>query len=140
MRAVVFSNTASDCAGEVPLARILIIDDEEAGRDLLRDVLEAEGHEVVEASDGQQGSRLYRQRPTDLIITDVYMPNQEGLATIRELKRDFPDAKFIAMSGGSSVVKMDVLRIAERLGAVRTLTKPFGINELVAAVKEALGA
>ena len=116
----------------------MVIDDEAAGRDLLRDILEAEGHHVVEAGDGELGSRLYRQEPTDLIITDIYMPNQEGLQTIRELKRDFPDVRLIAMSGGSDVVKMDVLQIAKKLGAVRTLSKPFGINELVAAVQEAL--
>jgi CheY-like chemotaxis protein len=125
----------------VQLARILLIDDEAAGRELLREVLEAEGHEVIEAGDGQLGSRLYRQQPTDLIITDIYMPNQEGLETIRELKRDFPDVKFIAMSGGSGgVVEVDVLRIAEKLGAVRTLSKPFGLTELVDAVEAALRA
>ena len=82
------------------MARILIIDDEEKFRKMLRQMLERAGHEVVEAPDGKEGVKLYREKLTDLIITDIFMPEKEGIQTIKELKRDFPEAKIIAISGG----------------------------------------
>jgi len=120
------------------MARILVIDDEENVRDLLRDVLEERGHEVLEASDGDLGSALYRERPADLVITDIIMPNKEGLETILDLRRDYPEVKIIAISGGSRVGRHDVLPLARTLGALRTFSKPFNLRELIDAVDELL--
>jgi len=82
------------------MERILIIDDESQIRSMLRLMLERAGYEVVEASDGIDGIRIYRQNPTDLIITDLIMPNKDGIGMIIDLKKEFPEVKIIAMSGG----------------------------------------
>lgn len=119
------------------MARILVIDDETEIRTLLRRVLERDGYEVTEASDGNVGARLYREKPTDLIITDIIMPEQEGIETIMELRRDFPDAKIIAVSGGGkSMTGTDCLRLAKALGARRTFPKPLNIGEFLESVRE----
>ena len=120
------------------MARILIIDDDHQMRGVLRDLLESHGYDVIEASDGAVGSRLYREGPADLIITDIFMPSQEGLETIRGLRRAFPDARVIAMSGGMSNRGYDPLPIARALGARRTLAKPFHNDDLLKAVSEVL--
>ena len=120
------------------MARILIIDDEEQVRLYLRKMLETEGYEVVDAPDGKVGLRLYRQNPADLIIMDIFMPEKEGLGTIRELRRDYPEVKIIAISGGGKISTLDFLPIAKRLGALRTLAKPFTRQELLDAVQEVL--
>ncbi|MCZ6680199.1 MAG: response regulator [Candidatus Poribacteria bacterium] len=119
------------------MARILVVDDEEGIRTALCAALEHIGHEVVGAPDGEMGLRLYREKPTDLVILDIFMPEKEGLEAIMELKRDFPDVKIIAISGGGTVVGgWDPLTIAEHLGAVRTFTKPFALKEIIEAVRE----
>ena len=82
------------------MERILIIDDEQQIRSMLRLMLEREGYEVVEAPDGIEGIRVYRRKPADLIITDLIMPNKDGIGMIIELRKEFPDVKIIAMSGG----------------------------------------
>ena len=115
----------------------MVIDDDEGVRDLLREVLIQKGHEVVEASDGRSGTALYRETPCDLVITDIFMPEQEGLETIRELRREFPGIKIIAVSGGPAQ-GFDALYAARKLGALRTLTKPFDLGAFVGAVQEAL--
>jgi YesN/AraC family two-component response regulator len=82
------------------MARILIIDDESQIRSMLRLMLERVGYEVVEAPDGIEGIRKYREKPADLIITDLIMPNKDGIGMIIDLKKEFPEVKIIAMSGG----------------------------------------
>ena len=119
------------------MARILVIDDEADMRALLDEMLKAGGHEVVLASDGRDGVAKYRINQADLVITDLFMPNQEGLETIVELRRDFPRVVIIAMSGKTSASAM--LSIAVRLGAVEVLIKPFQPAELLGAVARALG-
>lgn len=115
------------------MATILIIEDEDMMRVLLRSALEAAGHEVVEAANGRQGLDLYRQRPTDLIITDIAMPELNGLDMILELTRHFLRAKVIAISGVGG--EANVLDVAKLLGARRTLQKPFSMTELLEAVR-----
>ena len=115
------------------MATILIIDDQESIRALLRATLEAVGHEVVEASNGRIGLELYRQRPTDLIITDVLMPEMNGLGMLLELTREFLDAKVIAISGVGGENK--ALDSAKLLGARRTFHKPFSMPKLLDAVR-----
>jgi CheY-like chemotaxis protein len=116
---------------------ILIIDDNSDIRELYGRVLRHAGYDVIEAADGEIGTKLYRDNPTDLIVTDIVMPEKEGIETIRELRRDYPDAKIIAISGGGQAMASSTcLMLAERLGAQRTFTKPVKIAELVQAVKE----
>jgi DNA-binding NtrC family response regulator len=120
------------------MSRILVIDDDEQFRSMLRQVLGREGHEVVEASNGKEGMALFRAEPTALIITDILMPEQEGLQTIRELRHEFPEAKIIAISGGGPGGTMNFLKAAKLLGAQRTLWKPFDLDELRQTVREVL--
>lgn len=120
------------------MARILVVDDEAQIRLLVQEMLKREGHEVMEASDGKQGSQLYREHRPDLVILDLIMPDQEGLETIRELKQDFPEVKIIAMSGGGHGGAEDYLRLAKAFGARETLVKPFSLEEMVGAVREVL--
>ena len=114
------------------MATILIIDDEEGIRTLLRTTLEAAGHEVMEAPNGRIGLELYRLRPTDLIITDILMPELNGLDLILALTRQFLHAKVIAITGGGG--ETNVLDVAKLLGARRTFHKPFSIPQLLEAV------
>ncbi len=120
------------------MARILIIDDEPQIRSMLRLMLERDGYEVVEAPDGIEGIRAYRQKPTDLIITDLIMPNKDGIGMIIELKKEFPDVKIIAMSGGGLNKPEGYLQGAQKLGAACTLTKPIDREEMLRSVKETL--
>ena len=120
------------------MACILIIDDDEQIRKTLRATLEREGHNVVEAPDGYHGVQLFRRKGADLVITDIVMPNKEGLETIRELREDCPDVKIVAISGGGVIEPRFYLYLAQKSGAVRTLAKPFNRSELLAAVDDLL--
>jgi CheY-like chemotaxis protein len=118
--------------------RILVIDDDDQVRMLVRNMLERAGYEVASASDGDVGMQLMRQQPFDLVITDLYMPNKEGLETIVELKREFPHAQIIAISGGNPSAGMDYLEVAAKLGARKVLAKPIERETLLASVGELL--
>lgn len=115
------------------MATILIIDDEEIIRVLLRSALEAAGYEVTEAGNGCEGLELYRQRPADLVITDILMPEMNGLDMLLELTREFLHAKVIAISGAGG--EKNVLNVAKLLGARQTFQKPFSIPHLLGAVR-----
>jgi len=117
---------------------ILVIDDDEQMRRMIRTMLERAGYDVLEAADGRIGMKLFRQAPTDLVITDIVMPEMEGLETIMALKRESPPVKIIAISGGARMQPGDYLIVAKELGAHRTLTKPFRRHALLEAVKELL--
>ena len=120
------------------MARILIIDDESQIRSMLRLMLERAGYEIAEAPDGIEGIRKYRENPADLIITDLIMPNKDGIGMIIDLKKEFPKVKIIAMSGGGVNRPEGYLDGAKKLGATRTLTKPIDREEMLKAVKETL--
>lgn len=103
-------------------------------------MLKAEGFEARIAADGAEALAMQRERPFDLVITDIYMPNKDGMETIADLRRDFPSTKIIAISGGSRAIKaVDHLWTCRELG-IRTFAKPFRADELVSAVREALSA
>ena len=119
------------------MGRILVIDDSAEMRAMLQDTLIAAGHEVVQAIDGKEGLRQYRERPADLVITDLFMPNQEGLETIMKLRRFYPDIPIIAISGACAASK-PMLTVAHQLGANETLHKPVTAVELLAAVEKVL--
>lgn len=119
---------------------ILIIDDEPQIRSMIRLLLERAGYSVMEAADGVEGIRLFRENPVNLIITDLIMPNKDGIGMIIELKKEFPDAKIIAMSGGGLNRPEGYLRGAQKLGAACTLSKPINRQELLRVVKDTLGS
>ena len=118
------------------MATILIIDDEQSIRDLLKEVLEKAGHRVIEAKNGREGLGLYQQQPVDLVIMDLLMPDTDGLEATLQLTREYVDAKVIAMTGAQG--DRNFLDVAKLFGARRTFEKPFDINKLVQAVKEEL--
>ena len=115
------------------MATILIIDDEESVRALLRVALEAAGYEVTEAANGRQGLERYRQRPVDLVIVDMLIPVMNGLDMLLDLTREFLHAKVIAISGAGG--EQNVLDGAKLLGARQTLQKPFSMKRLLDAVR-----
>jgi CheY-like chemotaxis protein len=122
------------------MQRVLIIDDDEQVRALLYEILERAGFAVIEAINGAEGLKLYRSQPTDLVITDLIMPEKEGVETILELRREFPDARVVAISGGGRNGGRDYLLIAAQLGARRTVAKPFSRQDILDAVRGALAA
>ena len=115
------------------MATILIIDDDDLIRVLLRSALEEAGYEVTEAANGRQGLELYRHRPTDLVITDIIMPEINGLDMLLALTREFLHAKVIAISGAGE--EKNVLDVAKLLGARQTFQKPFSVPDLLGAVR-----
>ncbi len=117
---------------------ILVIDDDDQIRAMLRKMLERSGYEVDEASNGIEGIRRYREKPTELIITDILMPKRDGKETILEIKKEFPNVKIIAMSGGGWIGPEIDLKIAEEMGAMKTFTKPIQQEKLLEAVRELL--
>ncbi len=122
----------------MPVQRILVIDDEPQLRAMLKRFLELEGYEVITAGDGKEGLRIFFQNPADLVITDLIMPDKEGIETIKELKASHPHAKIIAMSGGGRVGPETYLSLAMKMGASKTLIKPFDLRVLGDAVRELL--
>lgn len=120
------------------MEQILIIDDETPIRSMVRLILERAGYAVREAQDGIEGIRVFRETPADLIITDLIMPNKDGIGMIIELKKDFPELKIIAMSGGGLNRPDGYLRGAQKLGAACTLSKPLNRNDLLRAVRDTL--
>jgi CheY-like chemotaxis protein len=118
------------------MASVLVVEDDLALRKLMRSVLEKSGYQVTEAGDGEEGvEQCHRSRP-DVVITDILMPRKDGLELIRELKREYPDVKIIAITGG--VGRLDFLAVAEVLGVRRTLHKTFFMKDLIQAVQEVL--
>ncbi len=120
------------------MVRILIIDDEDELRSMLRQMLEQASYEVTEAVNGAEGIQLYEQDTHDLIITDIIMPEKEGVETIIALRRADPDLPIIAISGGGRLDATDFLTMTKKLGARRTLSKPFRRDQLLEAVGECL--
>ncbi len=120
------------------MPRILVIDDESSIRRLLRIMLEQNDYEVEEAADGDEGLKKIRSNPPDLIITDLIMPDKEGIETIMELRRNHPALKIIAMSGGGVIGAREYLKMAKSVGAHHTFEKPFQMNELLKSVKDLL--
>lgn len=122
------------------MARIIVIDDHYAMRQTIREILEDQGHEVLDAPEGESGIELQRRSLADLVITDIFMPHKEGMSTIRELCAEFPQLPVVAMSGGSRDLSAPegFIDLARRFGACATLTKPFQIADLLAVVALAL--
>jgi CheY-like chemotaxis protein len=116
-----------------------VIDDDEHIRETVRRVLASRGHTVEDADDGRAGIAYIAQHAPDLVITDVFMPGQDGIETLLELRKAFPKLKVIVMSGGDSTGLINLLHDAELLGANYTIPKPFTPKELMTAVNHVLG-
>jgi two-component system, chemotaxis family, chemotaxis protein CheY len=120
------------------MSLVLVIDDEPALREVTRQFLEEAGHAVVEAGDGKVGLWMFRELRPDLVIVDLFMPEKEGVETIREMRTIDPTAKIVAMSGGGRFGTRQLLDGLLDLGATATLAKPFGHGELLKALDWAL--
>ncbi len=122
---------------------ILIIDDDQELCVMMETLFTKAGYAARTASDGQKGIELFKKEGADLIITDIFMPEKEGIELIRELRRDYPEVKIIAISGGGpetlhGIPVLDVFSMAERIGASRVFEKPVDTGKLLAAVQELL--
>ena len=122
------------------IGRILLIDDESQIRKLFVQKLAGTGYEIVEACNGKEGLKLYREKKPDLVITDLIMPEKEGIETITELKRIDPSVKIIAISGGGRNNPGAYLHIAKSLGAGRTFSKPIDWPKMIVAIREYLNS
>ena len=118
--------------------RILIVDDDPGIRRVLQVLLTKSGYQVTQASDGFEALRLWREHGGDLVITDLHMPEKNGIETILELLTHSPGMRIIAMSGGGQTKRLDLLGNDTMLGAVFTLEKPFTLPEILSLVKRAL--
>ncbi|MDA1099155.1 MAG: response regulator [Proteobacteria bacterium] len=114
--------------------RVLIIDDDNLVRATLARTLLQAGHEVIEAANGNEGLLKFDGRTIDLVITDILMPEKEGLETIRELRRSNAEVKIIAISGGDRVNNLSYLSMAAAFGADDTLAKPYRLADLLAKI------
>lgn len=120
------------------MATILLVDDDEAFRSVLRRGLQSAGYQVIEAEDGGVALRALRGATVDLVITDILMPGTEGIETIIAVQRLHPDLKIIAISGGGTLRPQEYLNMAKDFGVVHTLAKPFTNAEIIAAIEDAL--
>ncbi len=121
------------------MPRILVIDDEEAVRDVIELMLAMAGHEVTKAGSAREAlQQLSRDAAYDLLLTDIFMPDVDGLDLLRQVRKRYPALRVMAISGGGSSGTMDVLTKARALGADPVLRKPFAARELRAAVETAL--
>ena len=116
--------------------RILVIEDDADFRTLALRWFRSYGIEAEGAANGAEGLALQRARPACVVVTDIFMPEMEGIETIHDLRREFPEVKIIAMSGRDPRMRFDVFEVARQIGAVRTFKKPFKFEDLVAAVRE----
>jgi CheY-like chemotaxis protein len=122
------------------VAVILVIDDDEQIRRMIKWLLEKEGHQVVETRDGREGIALCRHLPVDLVITDILMPDKDGLDVLVEIRAECPDAKIVAMSGGGTVMSSaGCLHLAADLGANEVLAKPIAKKRFLEVVNKLLG-
>lgn len=113
---------------------ILVVDDEDELRTIIGRVLEGAGHQVTQARDGNEASKALILQKFDIVITDVIMPDRDGMQVITELRKNYPGVRIVAMSGGGHVPREQYLKIARGLGAHAVLEKPFGNQELLNVV------
>jgi len=121
-----------------PIKNILVVDDEKLIRDLLKEGLEKFGYRVTVAGDGGEGLDLFRENPADLIITDIFMPEQDGHTFIHQILQAFPKTRIFAITGHRSFepepyIDLDIARV---LGAVQVFAKPLKISEIIAAIQK----
>ena len=115
---------------------VLVIDDESALREILSQVLTDAGHRVVGAENGKEASKALATSAFDVVLTDVIMPEKDGMQVISEVRKKFPEVRIIAMSGGGHVSRDQYLKIAKGLGAHAILEKPFANQKLLDTIEE----
>jgi DNA-binding response OmpR family regulator len=120
------------------MPRILVVDDEQLLRSTVVMILTRAGFTVEEASDGQAGLAMFHKNPPDIVLTDIFMPNRDGIEIIKELKHSSPQTKIIAMTGGGKLRMMEIASAAQVLGADYVLDKPFDSESLLAAINAVL--
>lgn len=120
------------------MSRILIIEDDNEVREYLESVLSRAGYDVSSASNGKEGVEIFRDNPADLVVTDIIMPEKDGIETIMDLRRANSDLRVIAISGGGRAEPENYLHSAKLLGASRTMKKPFTNQEMLDAIAELL--
>jgi CheY-like chemotaxis protein len=118
------------------IPRVLVVDDSADIRGMLQAQLEMEGFEVATAPDGARALALLGRQRTDLIITDLFMPDKDGIETILEIRQKYPAIQIVAMSGWDSRQGSDYLKVAREIGAVRTVKKPFELTDIVKIVRD----
>ena len=117
--------------------RVLVIDDTAEVREMINKMLSVEGYDVLEAANGKEGMQIISSEPEiELVITDLIMPEKEGIETIREIKQDYSHIKILAISGGGKIDGQNYLAIAQGMGADLTLRKPFVRKDLMDVVKK----
>lgn len=119
-----------------PIKNILLVDDEESVRKVFKEALEKFGYKVTVGSNGNEGIKLFRENPVELIITDILMPEKDGHAFILEIMQEFPDTRVFAITGKQSYDPEMELDLAQKLGAVKVFTKPCKLSKLLDAIKE----
>ena len=120
------------------MKRILVIDDDPIMRDTIKDILQFEGYSVADAADGKEGMELMQNEQFHMIVTDVLMPEKDGIEVIIEAKNRYPDVKVIAISGGGYISAENYLKMARDLGASATVVKPFDIDVFTCEVNRLL--
>ena len=121
------------------MTRILVVEDDEQVRTMLCMTLRQAGYETVEADSGRTAREVQAHQPADLVVTDIIMPEEDGLETIMYFRKHFPDTQIIAISGGGRVDARDFLKDAQLLGATVTFQKPVDRGQLLGAVRDILG-
>ena len=120
------------------MKKILVIEDNLIVRNTVTRILQTAGYTVVTANDGLQGFEMFRKERPDLVISDIIMPQQEGIGTIRQILAERPGTKIIAISGGGRIGNTDFLQIARKVGATEVLPKPFDPDDLLQLVLNCL--
>ena len=121
------------------MAHILLVDDEPLVVEALSNAIVKKGHTVVTAKDGNQGMERFVEGKFDLVITDIIMPDKEGIEMIMEMRRHAPHTRILAISGGGRTGSVEFLQMAKKLGATATLRKPIRLAELYQTLEECLG-
>jgi len=129
-------SASSSLATRITMATILVIDDDAQLCATMKEIVSAAGHTVVTAANGREGGQALRERQIDLVVTDIYMPEADGLELITHLQKSFPNTKIIAISGRHG--PMNMLPVAKKLGVTKTLAKPFTPQEFLGAVAQVL--
>lgn len=119
--------------------RVLLIDDEPMVRKIVRKMLERASHEVVDVENGRAGLDQLERAPFDLIVTDIIMPDVEGIEVLMTVRERHPSIAVVAMSGGGRMGNVDFLEVARKLGAAATLEKPFTQDALLKAIDQSYG-
>lgn len=122
------------------MTKILVIEDNPIVRNTMMRILQSAGYTVITAKDGLHGVDMFRKEQPDLVITDIIMPQQEGIGTIREILAEHPGTKIIAISGGGRIGNTDFLQIARKMGALDALQKPFDPDDLLVRIGNCLKA